>query len=244
MKPYSKGRVRRSLFHTVFFRALSQLATVASYVVLVRGMTEQAFGVLNLLYAVIPVISTAASLGIEQTLRRYQPEYLQSGNAARGGVAAAHRCIHALRDQLDPARGRSCCSGDWIAPIFHLQPYRDEFMLFSLLVLLHFQASILQISLSSHMLQGYSVGMTVVLSVAKLLAYLVLDPLSQAHAHERDTCRHGRLWADVRRAAHRAREVLRTTARVSLVSHRIGPSGDACSATASSTTSMTPARCC
>ncbi len=47
------------------------------------------------------------------------------------------------------------------------------------------------------MLQGYGVGMTVVLSVAKLLAYLVL-----IHFHERDTCRYGRLWAHVRRAAH------------------------------------------
>ena len=97
MKPYSKGRVRRSLFHTVFFRALSQLATVASYVVLVRGMTEQAFGILNLLYAVIPVISTTASLGIEQTMRRYQPEYLQSGNAPRRRGCCASLPPRALR---------------------------------------------------------------------------------------------------------------------------------------------------
>ncbi len=200
MKPYSKGRVRRSLFHTVFFRALSQLATVGSYVVLVRGMTEQAFGILNLLYAVIPVISTTASLGIEQTMRRYQPEYLQSGNAPAAAwllrVASSTRFATNLI-----FLGTVLLLWRWVAPIFHLQPYRDEFMLFSLLVLLHFQASILQISLSSHMLQGYSVGMTVVLSVVKLLAYLVLihfHELTLTNALLADTLGYGLMYTGLR----------------------------------------------
>jgi O-antigen/teichoic acid export membrane protein len=200
MKPYSPGRIRRSLLHTVFFRALSQLATVASYVVLVRGMTEQAFGVLNLLYAVIPVISTTASLGIEQTMRRYQPEYLQSGNAPAAAwllrVASSTRFATNLI-----FLGTVLLLWRWIAPIFHLQPYRDEFMLFSLLVLLHFQASILQISLSSHMLQGYSVGMTVVLSVAKLLAYLALNhfhELTLTNAILADTLGYGLMYTGLR----------------------------------------------
>ena len=79
MKFYSRGHARRSLFHTAVFRTLSQLATLGSYVVLVRGLTEQAFGILNLLYAVIPLIGMCASLGVGQTLRRFQPEYLRSG---------------------------------------------------------------------------------------------------------------------------------------------------------------------
>ena len=105
MKPYSKGRVRRSLFHTVFFRALSQLATVGSYVVLVRGMTEQAFGVLNLLYA---AHSSDQHRCISWNRTDHAP--LSAGVFAvrqrpRSGVAAAHRCLHALRDQLDSPRG-------------------------------------------------------------------------------------------------------------------------------------------
>ena len=38
-------------------------------------MSEQDFGIFNLLYAFIPVVSTLASLGLEQVLRRFQPEY-------------------------------------------------------------------------------------------------------------------------------------------------------------------------
>ena len=80
MKFYSRGNARRSVFHTAVFRVLSQVSTLASYIVLVRAMSEHEFGVLSLLYAFIPVVSTTASLGIEQTLRRFQPEYLRAGN--------------------------------------------------------------------------------------------------------------------------------------------------------------------
>jgi O-antigen/teichoic acid export membrane protein len=82
MALYSRDNARRSLIDTVSYRAVSQLATALGYVVMVRGMTEQDFGVFNLLYAFIPFVSTFASLGLDQTLRRYQPEYLRSGNTA------------------------------------------------------------------------------------------------------------------------------------------------------------------
>jgi O-antigen/teichoic acid export membrane protein len=173
MKLYSRVSARRSLFHTAFFRTLSQFASLASYVVLVRALTEHSFGILSLLYAIIPVISTAASLGIEHTLRRFQPEYLR----ARQEQTAAwlFRIAASARFAANIALlGVILLLWDSIAPFFKLEPYRNEFLLFCVLILLHFQASILQISLSSHMLQGYSVGMTVVLAVAKLLAYLIL----------------------------------------------------------------------
>ena len=173
MKRYSKGHARRSLFHTAFFRMLSQVATLASYIVLVRGLAEQAFGVYSLLYAVIPVITTAASLGVGQTLRRFQPEYLRTG---RPQMAAWLQRV-ASRTRLATnilVLGLILLLWRWIAPFFQLEPYRAEFALFALLILLHFQAGILQLSLQSHMLQAYSVGMTVVLALVKLLAYAAL----------------------------------------------------------------------
>ncbi len=36
-------------------------------------MSKEDFGLLNLLYSFIPLVGTAASLGLEQTLRRFQP---------------------------------------------------------------------------------------------------------------------------------------------------------------------------
>src|SRR5689334_18656061 len=77
---YSAQRARRALLHTIFFRVLSQGATALGYILLVRGLSEQSLGVFSLLYSVIALIGTVASLGLDQVLKRYQPEYLRAQN--------------------------------------------------------------------------------------------------------------------------------------------------------------------
>jgi O-antigen/teichoic acid export membrane protein len=170
MPQYTRKSARRSIFHTASLRALSQIATVLGYVVMVRGMSEHDFGVFNLLYAFIPVVSTMASFGLEQTLKRYQPEYLRAEN-----WAAAAWLVNFIRR----ARFASnvavltiiLLTWNVMAPLFQLAPYRPTFEIFCLLILFHFQSRILQLSLASHMLHIYSVGMTLILSVGKLCAY-------------------------------------------------------------------------
>ena len=170
MRLYGKKQARRSIFDTVLFRAGSQVFTALGYIVMVRGMSERDFGVFNLLYAIIPVISTGASLGLEQTLRRYQPEYLQSGNTAAAArlvrFVAGARFVSGL-----VVIGAILLAWNKFAHWFHLDPYRDEFAIFAILILLHFQGRVLQIALASHMLHRYSVGSMSVLSLGKLLAY-------------------------------------------------------------------------
>jgi O-antigen/teichoic acid export membrane protein len=175
MKPlYTRKKARSSLVHTAFFRALSQLATMLSYIVLVRAMPEHDFGIFNLLYAVIPVVSTIASFGLEQTLRRFQPEYLQAGNTA----AAARLVRMVSRGRLASSflvLGTILLAWNSVAHFFGLGPYRGQFALFCLVVLLYFQTNILQMTLASHMLHRFSVGMLSVLAVAKLIAYLLIS---------------------------------------------------------------------
>ena len=170
---YSHGQARRSLIDTAAFRALSQISTAIGYVILVRALSEQDFGVFSLLYAFIPVVGTVASLGLEQVLRRYQPEYLRSGN--RLAAAWLVRLIASWRfitSVLVLCAVLLCW--DYFAPIFKLAEYRALFVLFGVLIVLHFQCSILQLALGAHMLHRYSVGATVVLSLVKLLAYAAL----------------------------------------------------------------------
>lgn len=173
MNLYTRGQARRSVFLTAGFRALSQIAMFASYVVLVRQMSEASFGALNLLYAVIPVISTIASFGIEQTLRRFQPEYLSRGETAAAAwllrVAALTRLVSNV-----VVLAAILAVWQWLAPVFGLEALRFEFALFGLVILLHFQASILRASMSAHMQNGAAVALTVVLSVVKLVGYLAL----------------------------------------------------------------------
>ena len=173
MALYSREKARRSFFNTVGFRAISQISTMLSYIVLVRALSEQSFGILNLLYAVIPVVSTVASLGLEQTLRRFQPEYLRLGNVAAAAwllriVTVARLASTALLLAL------VLLAWNLVAPLFQLGAYRADFLLFSVLVLFYFQGRILEFAAASHMLHRYSVGSTALLSIVKLLAYLIL----------------------------------------------------------------------
>lgn len=173
MALYNSGQARRSLIDTAALRVVSQLASVLSYVVMVREMTKEDFGVFNLLYAFIPVVSTVASLGLEQVLRRYEPEYLRAGNLA--GAAWLVRVVASARFGTNVlVLGVLLLAWNQLAPIFQLTPYRAEFVIFCALILLHFQAGILQLSLASHMLHRYSVGATALVALTKLVAYGLL----------------------------------------------------------------------
>jgi O-antigen/teichoic acid export membrane protein len=173
MDLYSRTGARRALFHTFGFRAISQLATVFSFVVLVRGLSEQAVGVFNLLYSVIPVIGTVASLGLDPVLKRFQPEYLRAGNTA--AAAWLTRLVTRLRFISNlVVLAAIVLAWNFVAPLFHLTSHLVDFELFGIVVLLYFQTMILQSSLASHMLHRYSVGSIAVLSVGKLLSYLAL----------------------------------------------------------------------
>ena len=173
MSLYTSGQARRSLIDTMAFRVVSQMATVVGYVVLVRGMTKEDFGVFNLLYAFIPFVSTLGSLGLEQTLRRFQPEYLRAGNMPAAAwllrfVASARFGTNVILLSV------VLLCWNQVAPLFKLTPYRAEFLLLGLLVVLQLQARVLELALASHMLQRYSVGSMAVLAVVKLLVYCLL----------------------------------------------------------------------
>lgn len=173
MRLYDRGRARRSLFDTITYRVLSQLTTMLGYIVLVRAMSKTDFGVFNLLYSFIPLVGTVASLGLEQTLRRYQPEYLREGKFA----AAAWLVKWVARARLST----NCLVlfvllvvWNRVSPYFGLSPYRLEFEILCVLTILHFQSQILQLSMASHMLHRFSVGSIAMLSFGKLIWYSVL----------------------------------------------------------------------
>jgi O-antigen/teichoic acid export membrane protein len=176
MALYTPDRARRSLFHTVTYRAISQVATVLGYVVLVRGLSKRDFGVFSLLYAFIPLLSTVASLGLEQTLRRFQPEFLKAGQTAAAAWLVRVVAISRLGMNV-VVLSMILVAWNLAAPLFKLTPYRPEFALFSILVLLHFQLTILQLTMASHMLHRFSVGATSILSSGKLMAYVALFAL-------------------------------------------------------------------
>ncbi len=173
MSLYDHSRARRSLFDTVTYRIASQVATILGYIVLVRAMSKPDFGVFNLMYSFIPLVGTVASLGLEQTLRRFQPEYLRQGKFAAAAwlvkrVAGARLATNGLILFV------LLLVWNRVAPRFGLGPYRLEFEILCVLVILHFQSQILQLSMASHMLHRFSVGSVAMLSFGKLVWYCAL----------------------------------------------------------------------
>lgn len=170
---YTRGSARRSLIDTVTFRVVSQITTALALIVQVRGMSEHDFGIYSLLGTFTPVIGTMVSLGLEQVMLRFQPEYLRAGNKV--GAAWLMRTI---------ASGRLAVNillivavllcWNLVAPLFKLTDYRSTFIIFAFLILLQFQSRILQLALASHMMHRYSVGSMSTLSLVRLLAYGVL----------------------------------------------------------------------
>ena len=173
---YTRGRARQSLIDTVTLRVVSQIATVLGYVILVRGMQEWEFGIYSLLYAFIPVVGTLLSLGLEQVLQRYQPEYLREGNKVAAAWLLRVVASSRLAANIVILIVVLLC-WNYVAPPFKLTPFRTAFAWFSVLILLHFQTLILQIALGSHMLHRYSVGSMTMLAMVKLLVYGVLHTL-------------------------------------------------------------------
>jgi O-antigen/teichoic acid export membrane protein len=148
-----------------------QVASLAAYVVLVRFLSESEFGIYSLFYALIAVVSTALSLGLENTLRRYQPEYLRQGE---------HRLAHLIVRRIGAIRLATnvvvllliMALWDTLAPFFKIADYETYFWLFSLIILTRFQCSILTLALSSHLLQQYSAGPAAMFAVIKVLGYV------------------------------------------------------------------------
>jgi O-antigen/teichoic acid export membrane protein len=167
---YTGGRARRSLIDTVTFRVLSQVTTALALIIQVRGMSEHDFGIYSLLYTFFPVIGTVLSLGLEQVMQRYQPEYLRAGNKIGAAWLMRRVATGRLATNIVLIIIVLLC-WNLIAPLFKLTAYRSTFAVFSFLILLQFQSRILQLALGSHMMHRYSVGSMTTLSMVKLVAY-------------------------------------------------------------------------
>ena len=165
-----KGKAVNAIKHTLIFKSLGQVSSVIATIFLVRALSENDYGVYNLLYSIIGLIGTIASLGIGNTLQRYLPEYYQKKE-----FKIAHhlfRKISAVRLLADTAiLGFILLFWQGLAPVLKITEYKSLFLLFSLVIVLYQQRSILEICLSSYFLHKYSKPIAVLFSMVKATGY-------------------------------------------------------------------------
>ena len=135
---YSRDRARRSFFDSAVLRVVSQISTAIGYIILVRAFHRSAFGVYSLFYTFIAAIGAVLSLGLEQVLVRYSPEYLRAGNEP--AAARLVRVVASGRFAVNVILLAVILLGwNYLAPFVHVAPYRSAFVIFSVLILLHFR---------------------------------------------------------------------------------------------------------
>ena len=164
--------------YTLIFKTLAQVCGIGATIFLVRALSEAQYGIYNLLYAVIGLLGTIASLGIGNTLQRYIPEYYQKGQfslAAR--LVGATTLIRLLADTA--ILGVILLFWDHIAPTLKLTDHKFYFYLFFPVILLYQQRTIPDICLSSFFLHKYSKSIAAFFSIIKAGGYGVIILLGQ-----------------------------------------------------------------
>lgn len=165
-----KNKTASAIKYTLIFKTLSQLCGVIATILLVRALSEHDYGIYNLLYSIIGLIGTVASLGIGNALERYIPEYYQKGE-----FKIAHnlyRMSSVIRLTTSAAiLGFILILWQEIAPVLKLTEYKVYFMLFTLVIALHQQRNMLETCLSSYFLHKYSKSIGLIFSITKAAGY-------------------------------------------------------------------------
>ncbi|WDP90549.1 MAG: oligosaccharide flippase family protein [Desulfobacter sp.] len=143
---------------------------MAVTVLLVRALSEHDYGIYNLLYSLIALMGMVFSFGIANTLQRYMPEYY-----SRGEYEIAHR-LYRVASFLRLVSNITALAiflllWDFAAPILDVAAYKNYFLLFCFIIILHLQRSILETCLNSYFLQKYSQGFSLLFVLIKGVGY-------------------------------------------------------------------------
>ena len=165
-----KNKTANAIKHTLIFKTLSQLFGVIAIVLLVRVLSEHDYGIYNLLYSIVGLIGTVASLGIGNTLERYIPEYYQKGEFKTAHNLYRMSSVIRLTTSI-AILGFILILWQEIAPVLKITEYKAYFMLFTLVVVLHQQRNMLETCLSSYFLHKYSKSIGLIFSILKAAGY-------------------------------------------------------------------------
>lgn len=159
--------------YTVVFKVLSQATSLVVAVLLVRALSEHDYGIYHLLYSVIGLLGMVASFGLANTLQRYIPEYYSKGEFRIANNLYRIASIIRLFSNVF-ILGLGLIFWDLIAPYLKVVAYKQYFMLFTLIILLHMQRGLLEICFDSYFLQKYSQGFSLVFVLIKAVGYTLV----------------------------------------------------------------------
>jgi len=157
----------------IIFKIAGEIVSLGITIFLVRYLSENYYGIYNLLYSTIGLTVAFISLGLNDTLNRFIPEYYQKGE-----FILANRLyrIASLLRLLANIVVIIVIFGLWhyVASFLKIEPYRDYFLLFSPIIILFTQWSLINICLNSYFLQKYTQMFYLIFMLLKGIGYVIV----------------------------------------------------------------------
>jgi len=73
-EPYSASRIRRGVFHLIGGKAITSIAGIGTFLLLVRALPVEQFAAYTILFALVELVEASTGVGLSQILSRYVPE--------------------------------------------------------------------------------------------------------------------------------------------------------------------------
>lgn len=163
-------RGARNVPYLVIFKVLSQLFNVSIQLIVIRALTRSDYGIYSLFHSTSGVLGIVASLGLENVLQRYTPEYYSQGKT--GLVVGLLKVTLLLRLVTNVAiLSVAVFTWDLFASYLGIQPYRHVFLVFCLVILMQRQLRLTQLILNSCLLQHFTFPLTCIVSLVRFVAY-------------------------------------------------------------------------
>ena len=157
---------------TVILKFINQILSFLATVLLVRTLSEQEFGIYNILYGTIPLLGIVASIGLPSVLQRFLPEYYIKNEFILGAKLVGRASVIRFVVSVIILTGLILL-WDSFAHLLKISDYKDIFMIFAICIIAFQQWGFLQISIEAHFLHKLSFGIQTVAMLLRGTAYFL-----------------------------------------------------------------------
>lgn len=157
---------------TLILKPVSQALSIAATILLVRVLTEYEYGIYNIFYSIISLLSMVASFGLANSLQRYIPEYYKRGEMIiANNLYKIASLIRLLSNVV--ILGLILIFWNTIGEYFGILDYSKHFLIFLLIILLYMQRGLLEICLGSFFLQKNKQLVSILFVTLKFIGYTI-----------------------------------------------------------------------
>lgn len=153
-------------------KVFHQVISFGVTILLVRTLSQEEFGIYSILYAVIPMLEIVGSLGLQNVLQRFLPEYYAK-NELRLANRLALRTFFLRFIASVIVISVIFIYWDTLSGLVKIQEYKNYFAIFCVCIIAYQQWSILSVTVEAFFLHKYAFYIQIAVVTARAAAYFV-----------------------------------------------------------------------